>query len=249
MTALKQPKVTEGDLEVIVSIDYTEQFDYKPVFKTERHHHTKIISTPIIIHHYHDHHFKGWKLWFLLLLFHVGVRLGHLLWWQRWGSTIICQTIRSRFILMLWYNNLKVPQYYTVMILWHNVKLATMRFNDSFVKLNHEVVIKKGQNCLGNVDIMAGMISNCHEKVPSTSWSLLPMSSVEQTSKAQLLLSLPKAKLFFLQYMTTFLHQCSNAKMLLQNDKCSVLCDILWFESEFSVLATQLLPTSGLSLQ
>ena len=41
MTPLKHPKVTEGDLEVIVAIDYTEQFDYKPVFKIERHHHTK----------------------------------------------------------------------------------------------------------------------------------------------------------------------------------------------------------------
>ena len=45
--------------------------------------------------------------------------------------------------------------------------------------------------------IYYGMISNCHEKVPSTSWSLLPISSVEQTSEAQLLLSLPKATFFF----------------------------------------------------
>ena len=32
-------------------------------------------------------------------------------------------------------------------------------------------------------------------KVPSTSWSLLPMSSVEQTTEAQLQLSLPKVLL------------------------------------------------------
>ena len=58
MFPLKQPKVTEDDLEVMVSIDYTEQFDYKPVFKFEAHHDTIIISTTIIILHYHDH-FKG----------------------------------------------------------------------------------------------------------------------------------------------------------------------------------------------
>ena len=35
MNPLIHPKVTEGDLDVIVSIDYTEQFDYKPVFEIE----------------------------------------------------------------------------------------------------------------------------------------------------------------------------------------------------------------------
>ena len=48
-----------------------------------------------------------------------------------------------------------------------------------------------------NKNIGLTVIVNAYQYYPSTSWSLLPMSSVEQTSEAQLLLSLPKAKLTF----------------------------------------------------
>ena len=39
-----------------------------------------------------------------------------------------------------------------------------------------------------------GNDGDANKKVPSTSWSLLPMSSVEQTAEAQIQLSLPKVK-------------------------------------------------------
>ena len=97
--------------------------------------------------------------------------------------------------------------------------------------------------------------SSCHsvnkrqfKKVPSTSWSLLPMSSVEQTAEAQIQLSLPKVKSWS-DNMMWGEAACYYGTVQFRIQYQLLQCGVFWIKCFSSVTVQRVLLTYGQSLQ